>query len=64
MSIRDQSDKELADAGRMLMDQINPIVAELGRRGVEVRFRGYYVAGSNGGTMYQFEAERVTKEAL
>jgi hypothetical protein len=64
MSIKDQSDKELADAGRMLMAQINPIAAELERRGVEVCLRGYYPTRHGGGTEYRFEAERITKETI
>ena len=60
MSIRDQSDKELADAGRMLIDELDKISAELGRRDVTIALQGYY-----GDIIHhKFEAKRVTEEVI
>jgi len=54
MSIRDQSDKDLADTGRMLAAEIGEIAAELERRGIPVAVQGYY----------RFEAKRITEESI
>lgn len=62
MTLRDQSDKDLADAGRMLAAEISKIAAELERRGVTVELRGYY--GAQNVTYWQFEAKRVTEEPI
>jgi hypothetical protein len=64
MSLRDQSDKDLADAGRMLIDEINKISAELERRGVSVNLQGYYGARHGDGHYYAFEAKRITEEVI
>ena len=63
MSLQAQSDKDLADAGRMLVAELQPIVDELQRRGFDITVQGYYRARGDG-TRYEFQAERVTREAL
>ena len=60
MSLRDQTDKELADAGRMLMNEVNKIAVELMGRGVTVKLRRYY----GDGIRYEFEAKRTTTEVI
>lgn len=63
MSIQNQTDKELADAGRMLVEQLNPLVRELTRRGYEVQLQGYHQP-KNAGIRYEVEVERVTKHRI
>jgi hypothetical protein len=55
MSLCDQSDKDLADAGRMLANEISKIAAELERRGLAVEFAKYYYPSPH----YEFETEEV-----
>ncbi|WP_371763370.1 hypothetical protein [Massilia sp.] len=63
MNLQTQSDKDLADAARMLVAELQPIVDELQRRGFDVTVQGYYRARGDG-TRYEFQVERVTREAL
>lgn len=63
MSLQAQTDKDLADAGRMLLAELQPIVDELQRRGFDTTVQGYYRARGDG-IRYEFQVERVTREAV
>jgi predicted SPOUT superfamily RNA methylase MTH1 len=67
MTLKNQTDKELADAGRMLAAELSSIADELARRGFTVELQGYYrdrVDRKVPGTYWEFEVKRVTEEKI
>jgi hypothetical protein len=62
--IRTQSDKDLADTGRMLAEELNKISLELQRRGWETKMQGYYVSGYADRTRWEFECVKTTEERI
>jgi hypothetical protein len=61
--MKNQTDKELADAGRMLAAELSKIAAELTRRGLDANVQGYYLPGAEG-MYWHFEVMRVTTETI
>ena len=63
MSIPQQTDRELAAAGQMLLNEVNKIARELRNRGLQAEVQGYF-RGRNNDVEYDFEVKRVTVEQI
>ena len=74
MTIPQQTDRELAAAGQMLLNEVNKIARELRNRGLQAKVQGYfrglqakvqgYFRGCNNDVEYDFEVKRVTVEQI
>lgn len=61
MTIKNQSDLDLADAGRMLAKEISNVANELRRRGYTVDLSDHYFREY---MYWEFEVKRVTEERI